>query len=153
MYRRLTWGLHQLANAVTERLRVHPSYPYMLSDQDWSRRLTFDEYEVLRREKTERAYSSPLVREFREGTYHCRGCDQPLFESRHKFDSGRGWPAFSASLPGVIRTKPDDKLLTQRTEVHCSTCGSHLGHLYDCTLSPGGLRFCINGVSLRFAPS
>ena len=150
MYRRGTLVLHQIASILTGGFRARPHYPFTLSEQQWAKRLSTEAFAVLRQEKTERAFSSPLVREFGPGTYHCRGCDQPLFTAEAKFDAGRGWPSFAASLPGAVRTKPDTKLLTQRTEVHCSNCGSHLGHLYDCTLTPGGLRYCINGISLRF---
>ena len=108
------------------------------------------EYKVMRREGTEPAGSSPLDKLFAAGTYHCRGCDLPVYRSEHKFDSGTGWPSFWQAIPGAVGTKPDRKLLRVRTEVHCSRCGSHLGHIFDDGPKPTGKRHCLNGVSLVF---
>ena len=121
------------------------------SDAEWRAMLTDAQYKVMRKEATERAFSSPLDKNYKTGTYHCRGCDLALYSSKTKFDSGTGWPSFYQSLPGAIGTKPDRKLFTVRTECHCRRCGSHLGHIFDDGPQPTGKRHCINGVSLKFA--
>ncbi|MEL6516814.1 MAG: peptide-methionine (R)-S-oxide reductase MsrB [Pseudomonadota bacterium] len=120
------------------------------SDAEWRAMLSDLEYKVMRREGTERAFSSPLDANYAEGTYHCRGCDLPIYSSVHKYDSGTGWPSFWQSLPDAVGTKPDRKLLRVRTEVHCRRCGSHLGHMFDDGPQPTGKRHCLNGVSLVF---
>lgn len=120
------------------------------SEAEWKAMLSSLEYKVMRREGTERAFTSPLNNEKRAGTYLCRGCDLPLYDAAHKFDSGTGWPSFWQSLPGAIETKRDRSLLTVRTECHCRRCGSHLGHIFDDGPPPTGKRHCINGVSLVF---
>lgn len=120
------------------------------SDDEWRAMLTPAEYKVMRKEGTERAGSSPLDKNWAAGTYHCRGCDLPVYSSEAKFDSGTGWPSFYQSLPGAVGTKPDRKLLRVRTEVHCRRCGSHLGHIFDDGPPPTGKRHCLNGVSLVF---
>lgn len=120
------------------------------SDAEWRAMLTRAEYKVMRREGTERAFSSPLDKNWADGTYHCKGCDLPVYSSKHKFDSGTGWPSFWQSLPRAVGTKPDRKLLRVRTEVHCRRCGSHLGHIFDDGPQPTGKRHCLNGISLVF---
>jgi peptide-methionine (R)-S-oxide reductase len=120
------------------------------TDAEWRKMLTKAQYKVMRQEGTERAFSSPLDKNYAAGTYECRGCDLPLYSSKHKFDSGTGWPSFWQSLPNAIGTKPDRKLFTVRTEVHCRRCGSHLGHVFDDGPAPTGKRHCLNGVSLVF---
>ncbi|WP_371054708.1 MULTISPECIES: peptide-methionine (R)-S-oxide reductase MsrB [unclassified Rhodosalinus] len=120
------------------------------SDAEWKAMLSDLEYRVMREEDTERPFTSPLNEEKRAGTYLCRGCEQPLYSSEHKFDSGTGWPSFWQALPGAIGTRTDWKLLFPRTECHCSRCGSHLGHIFDDGPQPTGKRHCINGVSLVF---
>ncbi|SMO79070.1 peptide-methionine (R)-S-oxide reductase [Thalassovita litoralis] len=117
---------------------------------EWRAMLTDLEYAVLREEATETAFSSPLDKESREGTYHCKGCDLPLYSSAQKYDSGTGWPSFWQSLPNAVDTKPDNTLFATRTEVHCRRCGSHLGHIFDDGPQPTGKRHCLNGVSLTF---
>ena len=120
------------------------------SKREWKKILTDLEYKVMRKEGTERAYTSPLDKLFDKGIYHCKGCDLPLYSSDHKYNSGTGWPSFWKALPGAIGTKTDKKFFMVRTECHCSRCGSHLGHIFDDGPQPTGKRHCINGVSLRF---
>ncbi len=120
------------------------------TEAEWRAMLTETEYLVMRREKTERAGSSPLDKEYRPGLYHCKGCDLPLYSSEAKYDSGTGWPSFYESLPDAIGTKEDNTFFTRRTEAHCRRCGSHLGHIFNDGPPPTGKRHCLNGVSLRF---
>ena len=120
------------------------------SDAEWRALLTPTQYKVMRKEGTEESGSSPLDKNWADGTYHCRGCDLPVYSSKAKFDSGTGWPSFYQSLSGAVGTKPDRKLFTVRTEVHCRRCGSHLGHIFDDGPPPTGKRHCLNGVSLVF---
>jgi peptide-methionine (R)-S-oxide reductase len=123
-----------------------------LSDADWRKRLTPQQYDVLRKHGTERAGTSPLNREKRKGTFACAGCDLPLFSSDTKFESGTGWPSFYAPLPDAVDTKQDRSFFMARTEVHCSRCLGHLGHVFDDGPPPTGLRYCMNGVAMKFAP-
>ena len=129
------------------------AYPVTRTEAEWRALLTDFEYRVMRQEATERAYTSPLNDETRDGQYLCKGCDQPVYASETKFDSGTGWPSFTDNIPGAIGTKEDRKLFSVRTECHCSRCGSHLGHIFDDGPPPTGKRHCINGVSLTFIPS
>ena len=123
------------------------------SEAEWRAMLTDLQYKVMRKEGTERAFSSPLHDKKAKGIYHCRGCDLALYSSEHKYDSGTGWPSFWKALPDTIGTKPDNTLFTTRTECHCRRCGSHLGHIFDDGPPPTGKRHCINGVSLVFKPA
>ena len=124
------------------------------SEAEWRERLSENEYLVLRQEETERANSSPLNEETRAGTYRCRGCEQPVYSSDAKYDSGTGWPSFFESLPNAVGTKEDRKFIFQvRTEVHCRRCGGHLGHIFDDGPEPTGKRHCLNGLSLAFVPA
>jgi len=124
-----------------------------LSDAQWKARLRPAAYQVLRREGTERPFSSPLSSEKRSGSYHCAGCDLPLFSSKAKYDSGTGWPSFFQPLPGAVGTTIDFKLIVPRTEYHCKRCGGHQGHVFGDGPKPTGKRYCNNGVALSFHPS
>ncbi len=126
------------------------AYPVRMSEAGWRRRLSPAAFAVLRQESTERAGSSPLDHEKRSGTFACAGCNQPLFSSRTKFDSGTGWPSFWAPLPRATGTKTDRLLGMARTEVHCARCGGHLGHVFNDGPRPTGKRYCMNGVALKF---
>ena len=122
------------------------------TDEEWKALLSADAYAVLRHEATERAFSSPLDHEHRKGTFHCAGCDNALFSSSTKFDSGTGWPSFYRPLPKGVGEARDLTLGMVRTEVHCKRCGGHLGHVFDDGPKPTGLRYCMNGVALVFKP-
>ncbi|MBI1204657.1 MAG: peptide-methionine (R)-S-oxide reductase MsrB [Rhodopseudomonas sp.] len=124
-----------------------------LSDAEWHKRLNAEQYYVLRKHGTERAGTSPLNHEKRKGTFACAGCDQPLFASETKFESGTGWPSFYAPLPDAVGEKSDRSFFMTRTEVHCSRCEGHLGHVFNDGPRPTGLRYCMNGVALQFHPS
>lgn len=124
--------------------------PLKLSDAEWQKRLTPAQYQVLRQDGTERAGTSPLNNEKRNGTYHCAGCDLALFTSVMKYDSGTGWPSFSDFIPGTVQTKTDFKMVFPRKEYHCARCAGHHGHVFDDGPKPTGLRYCNNGVALKF---
>ncbi|ROU02489.1 peptide-methionine (R)-S-oxide reductase MsrB [Histidinibacterium lentulum] len=129
-------------------------FPLSLTEAEWRTRLTEEEFRVLRDHGTERPYSSPLDAETREGLYACAGCGQEVYSSEAKYDSGTGWPSFWAPLSEeAIGTSTDYKLIYPRTEVHCSNCGGHLGHIFDDGPPPTGKRHCLNGVALEFRPA
>jgi len=123
-----------------------------LPKSTWKKLLPSDAYDVLFEEATERAFTSPLNGEKRRGVFVCAACNLPLFSSDAKYDSGTGWPSFFRSLPGGVGTKRDFALLLPRTEYHCIRCGGHQGHVFDDGPAPSGLRYCNNGVALRFVP-
>lgn len=127
-------------------------FPFTLSDAEWRKRLNPAQYRVLRGHGTERAGSSPLDKEKLKGTFACAGCGQGLFSSTTKFDSGTGWPSFWKPLPSATGTKVDSSLGMVRTEVHCSRCGGHLGHVFNDGPKPTGKRYCMNGVAMTFRP-
>jgi peptide-methionine (R)-S-oxide reductase len=128
-------------------------FPFAITEDEWRARLTPEQYAVMRGHGTERAGSCALNHEKRAGVFHCAGCDQPLFRSGEKFDSGTGWPSFCDPLPGALGTTVDRSYGMVRTEVHCGRCGSHLGHVFPDGPPPTGLRYCINGVALIFTPT
>lgn len=124
----------------------------ILTKDEWRKRLDPKAYDVLRQEGTERAGSSPLDNEKREGVFVCAGCGLPVFTSAMKFNSGTGWPSFFTTIPGAFATKTDYKILYPRTEYHCSRCGGHHGHVFDDGPAPTNQRYCNNGVALKFIP-
>ena len=127
-------------------------YEVQKSEQEWKETLTPEQFRVLRKHGTERAGTSPLDKNYDDGTYVCAACGQPLFTSGTKFNSGTGWPSFYKPLEGAIATTTDRSLFMTRTEVHCSRCGGHLGHVFNDGPKPTGQRYCMNGVSLEFTP-
>ena len=129
-----------------------PAQKMTASKDEWRKRLTKEQFHVLREEGTERAGTSPLNAEKREGIYACAGCDLPLFTSLMKYESGTGWPSFFTTIPAVFETKTDYHLIYPRTEYHCARCGGHHGHIFEDGPKPTGLRYCNNGVALKFIP-
>jgi peptide-methionine (R)-S-oxide reductase len=123
-----------------------------LSNEEWKKKLSPAAYNVLREEGTERPGSSPLLEEHRPGVFVCAGCSLPLFTSAMKFDSGTGWPSFFTAIPGGLGNSTDYKIGVARTEYHCARCGGHHGHVFDDGPEPTGMRYCNNGVALRFIP-
>ncbi len=126
---------------------------WQLSEAEWKERLSPEQFRVLRKEGTERAGTSPLNGEKREGVFACAGCGFDLFTSDKKYESGTGWPSFFDVIPGAVGTKDDNKLFYTRTEYHCARCGGHQGHIFEDGPKPTGLRYCNNGVALTFKPS
>lgn len=139
--------------AGAKRMTAAESFEVSKTDAEWRKILTKAQYWVLREEGTERAFSSPLDKEQRAGTYHCAGCDLPLYSSKAKYDSGTGWPSFWEPLPDAVGTKPDWGILGKRTEVHCRRCGGHLGHVFNDGAKPTGKRYCMNGLAMVFKPA
>jgi peptide-methionine (R)-S-oxide reductase len=134
------------------------SFEITLSEAEWKKRLTPAQFAVLRQEATEKPFSnslkgekSSLLKEARNGTYNCAGCDLPVYSSETKFDSGTGWPSFYDAIKGNVGTKEDNTLFTKRTEVHCRRCGGHLGHVFNDGPKPTGKRHCINGLAMTFS--
>ena len=142
-----------LVGACGSRRAEAKNFPLELSEAEWRKRLTAEEFRVLREAGTERAYTSPLNDEHRKGTFVCAGCAHPLFSSATKYDSHTGWPSFYRPLKGGIGTSTDTKLGYPRTEVHCANCGGHLGHVFSDGPPPTGKRYCMNGVAMDFEPA
>ena len=126
------------------------TYPVSFTDAEWRNRLSPEQYQVMRGHGTERPGSCALLHEKRPGSFHCAGCDAALFEGKVKFESGTGWPSFNEPVEGSVETTQDRSYGMVRTEVHCATCGSHLGHVFDDGPRPTGLRYCMNGVAMTF---
>jgi peptide-methionine (R)-S-oxide reductase len=129
------------------------SFPVQKTDAEWRAILSPEAFRVLRQHGTERAGTSPLNGEKRAGTFACAACGTPLFESSTKYESGTGWPSFFRPIPAAIATRTDRSFFMTRTEVHCATCGGHLGHVFPDGPQPTGERYCMNGVSLAFQPA
>jgi len=134
------------------RAMTDETFPVQKTDDEWRKSLTPEQYEVLREHGTERAGTSPLNKEKREGRFICAGCGAPLFDSDTKYESGTGWPSFYKPLDGAVGTNVDKSYFMVRTEVHCAKCGGHLGHLFPDGPPPTGERFCMNGAAMRFEP-
>lgn len=140
------------ASACSAKPAAKGTFPIMKSEAEWRRVLTPEQFYILREEGTERPFTSPLLKEHRKGTFVCAADGNALFASSTKFDSGTGWPSFWKPLPKGVATSSDRSLGMVRTEVHCTRCGGHLGHVFDDGPPPTGLRYCINGDALRFVP-
>jgi len=128
-------------------------YPVELSDAEWRKKLTAEQFRVLREHGTERAGTSPLNDEKRSGVFACAGCGKDLFESGTKYESGSGWPSFWQPMDEAVATSEDRSFFMTRTEVHCADCGGHLGHVFPDGPRPTGLRYCMNGLALDFKPA
>ena len=128
------------------------AYPVTRTEAEWRQKLTPEQFRIMREHGTEQPGSCALLHETRQGSFSCAGCDTTLFQSTLKFESGTGWPSFNDPVPGSVETTTDRSFGMVRTEVHCATCGSHLGHVFPDGPPPTGLRYCITGVALNFTP-
>jgi peptide-methionine (R)-S-oxide reductase len=142
-----------VALAIGASLAQAKAYRVSYSDAEWRKRLTPGQYRILREAETERPFTSPLNEEHRKGTFLCAGCENELYSSATKFESHTGWPSFFRPLPGAVKTSTDLKLGYPRTEVHCADCGGHLGHVFKDGPKPTGLRYCMNGLAMKFRPA
>lgn len=142
------WWRHSRATAATDG-----HFEITKTPEEWRKVLTPQQYAVLREADTERPFTSPLNNEHRDGTFVCAACDLPLFASETKFNSGTGWPSFYAPIENAVEKSEDWSFGILRDEVHCRRCGGHLGHVFNDGPKPTGLRYCINGVSLKFIPA
>lgn len=146
----VTWRIFEGENVM---VTAAEAFEVKKTDAEWKSSLTPEQFRVLRKHGTEMAGTSPLNREKRKGTFSCAGCDLPLFSSDTKFESGTGWPSFWQPLENAIGTSTDRSFLMARTEVHCRRCGGHLGHVFNDGPRPTGLRYCMNGVAMKFVPA
>ena len=146
-------GFSAIGLTVGSRSGFAEDFEISKTEAEWKALLAPEQYAVLREENTEPPNSSPLLDEHRKGTFACAGCDLPLYSSDTKYDSGTGWPSFFDVLPNAVGKKEDNTLFTTRTEVHCRRCGGHLGHVFDDGPPPTGLRYCMNGLALKFVPA
>ena len=146
-------GFSAIGLTVGSRSGFAEDFEISKTEAEWKALLAPEQYAVLREENTEPPNSSPLLDEHRKGTFACAGCDLPLYASDTKYDSGTGWPSFFDVLPNAVGKKEDNTLFTTRTEVHCRRCGGHLGHVFDDGPPPTGLRYCMNGLALKFVPA
>ena len=142
--------LGRLGGRGASKAETDKKFEVALSDEEWRQRLTPEQHRVLRQHGTERAGTSPLDKQYGAGVYHCAGCGQPLFDAANKFNSGTGWPSFSAPLDNAVETETDRSFFMTRTEVHCRRCGGHLGHVFEDGPAPTGQRYCMNGAALKF---
>jgi peptide-methionine (R)-S-oxide reductase len=147
------FGLSRLFGGEASEARESKVFPVNYSDDEWRKRLSREQYYVLREHGTERAGTSPLDQEKRKGTFVCAACDTPLFTADTKYESGTGWPSFFRPIEGAVGTSEDNTFFMKRTEVHCANCGGHLGHVFEDGPAPTGLRYCMNGVAMTFKPA
>ncbi len=146
-------SLKWLTGGSPARAASDEKFEVMMTDEEWRKKLTPQQYEILRKEGTERPYSSPLNKEKRKGTFACAGCDNALFSSETKFESGTGWPSFWKPLDGGVGERKDTSYGMTRTSIHCRRCGGHLGHVFDDGPKPTGLRYCMDGFAMIFKPA
>lgn len=146
-------GAALIATATPAFASKDGNFEVVKTPEEWKAILTPNQYNVLREEGTERAFTSPLDKNYAAGTYHCAGCDNPLYSSETKYDSKTGWPSFWQAMEGKVGTSTDYKIFYPRTEVHCARCGGHLGHIFKDGPKPTGERHCLNGIALTFKPS
>jgi peptide-methionine (R)-S-oxide reductase len=147
------WLSHYLLESLPMATPDTENFEVTKTEQEWQATLSPEQFYVLRKHGTERAGTSPLDKNYATGTYNCAGCGQPLFTASTKYNSGTGWPSFYAPIEGAVAYKVDRSLFMKRTEVHCSRCGGHLGHVFEDGPAPTGQRYCMNGVSLEFIPA
>ena len=143
-------GLTYLVLATSSIEAKAESFEITKTDAEWKKLLSPQAYATLRHAATERPFTSPLLDEHRKGVFTCGGCDLPAYASETKYESGTGWPSFFDVLPNAVGKRPDNSWFTTRTEIHCRRCGDHLGHLFEDGPKPTGLRYCMNGVALKF---
>ena len=149
----LPFGARLLSTAIAQEGSPVPgTFEVTHTDEEWKKILGDDAFNIMRRQGTEYPGTSPLLNEHRPGIFACAGCDLPLFDASTKFDSGTGWPSFFQPLPNAVETNTDTSLGMIRDEVHCRRCGGHLGHVFNDGPQPTGLRYCMDGLALKFAP-
>jgi peptide-methionine (R)-S-oxide reductase len=146
-------GIAKVLGGSSEAAPQGKIFPVSHTDEEWRKMLSPEQYYVLRQHGTERAGTSPLDQEKRKGIFVCAGCGNELFTSDTKYESGTGWPSFFQPIEGAIGTSEDNSFFMRRTEVHCARCGGHLGHVFEDGPKPTGLRYCMNGVAMKFRPA